>query len=306
MKEIEHIKIIPEMKVNELILAMKKSGVMQAGKLALAVDILEEAIKDKECKLFFGLAGAMVPGGMKQIIIDLIESNWIDIMVTTGANLTHDLGESLGYHHYQGNEREDDVKLKKMGYNRIYNSLMPNDIYIGLENFIDKNFEALSQTNNIREFLWKLGELSPKNTIASACYRNKIPLFCPALSDSGIGLMIWGQIAKGKTTNVNAFDDLKEILDIAWTAKKTGVWYLNGGVPKNYIQQAMQLAPKNAMYGVQITLDQEEHGGSSGAKLKEGISWNKMNEKAKYVDVNVDATIALPLITSALKDRLKY
>ena len=68
----------------------------------------------------------------------------------------------------------------------------------------------------------------------------------------------------------------------------------------------MQLAPKNALYGVQITLDREEHGGSSGAKLKEGISWNKMNEKAKYVDVNIDSTIALPLITSALRDRLKY
>ncbi len=306
MKEVEHIKIVPEMKVNDLVLAMKKSGVMQAGKLALAVDILEEAIKDKECKLFFGLAGAMVPGGMKQIIIDLIENNWIDVIVTTGANLTHDLGESLGYKHYQGNEKEDDAKLKKLGYNRIYNSLMPNDIYIGLEKFIDKNFYDISKTNNIREFLWKLGELSPKNTIVNACYRNKVPLFCPALADSGIGLMIWGQIAKGKKTNVNAFDDLKEIIDIAWTCKKAAVFYLNGGVPKNYIQQAMQLAPRNAMYGVQITTDREEHGGSSGAKLKEGISWNKMNEKAKFVDVNVDSTIALPLITASLKDRFKY
>ncbi|MEK6841315.1 MAG: deoxyhypusine synthase family protein, partial [Nanoarchaeota archaeon] len=108
-----------------------------------------------------------------------------------------------------------------------------------------------------------------------------------------------------KKINVNAFDDLKEILDIAWTCKKAAVWYVNGGVPKNYIQQAMQLTPKNAMYGVQITLDREEHGGSSGAKLKEGISWDKMNEKAKFVDLNLDSTVALPLITAALKDRFK-
>ncbi|MEK6835234.1 MAG: deoxyhypusine synthase family protein, partial [Nanoarchaeota archaeon] len=204
MKKVEHIKIVKGMKVNDLILAMHKSGVMQAGKLALAVNILEEAIKDKECKIFFGLAGAMVPGGMKQIIIDLIENKWIDVMVTTGANLTHDLGEALGSAHYQGHESMDDSKLKKIGYNRIYNSLMPNHIYIGLENFIKKNFNKLSKTKNIREFLSKLGELAPKNTIVSACYRNNIPLFCPALADSGIGLMIWGQIAQGKTTNVNA------------------------------------------------------------------------------------------------------
>jgi len=305
MKKVEHINISKEMKVNELILAMKKSGVMQAGKLALAVDILEEAIKDKECKVFFGLAGAMVPAGMKNIILDLIENKWVNVMVTTGANLTHDLGESLGYSHYQGHERMDDNKLKKAGYNRVYNSLMPNQIYIGLEKFIKKNFEELSKAKNIREFLNILGKLAPENTIVNACYRNNVPLFCPALADSGIGLMIWGQIAQGKTTNVNAFDDMKEMLDIAWTTKKPAVFYIGGGVPKNYIQQAMQLSPRNALYGVQITTDNEQYGGSSGAKLKEGISWNKMNEKAKFVDVHVDATVALPLITAALKDRFK-
>jgi len=305
MRKVEHIKVYPGMKVNDLIISMGKAGVMQAGKLALAVDILEEAIKDKECKLFFGLAGAMVPGGMKELILDLINNKWIDVMVTTGANLTHDLGESLGYNHYQGNENMDDAELKKEGYNRIYDSLMPNDIYVKLENFIKDNFDELSKTKNIREFLSKLGELAPENTIVNACYKNNIPLFCPALADSGIGLMMWGQIAQGKKTNVNAFDDLKEIIDLAWTSNKSAVFYLNGGVPKNYIQQAMQLSPKNAMYGVQITTDREESGGSSGAKLKEGISWNKMNEKAKFVDVSLDSTVALPLITSALKDRLK-
>lgn len=306
MRTVEHIKINSRMTVNNLILAMGKSGVMQAGKLALAVDILEEAIKDKECKIFFGLAGAMIPGGMKEIILDIINNRWIDVMVTTGANLTHDLGEALGHKHYQGNEKMDDAKLKKIGYNRIYNSLMPNRVYIDLEKFIKKNFDGLSKTKNIKELLWELGRLSPKNTIVGACYKNKIPLFCPALADSGIGLMMWGQIAQGKKTNVNVFDDLKEILDIAWTSKKSAVWYVNGGVPKNYIQQAMQFSPKNAVYGVQITMDREEYGGSSGAKLKEGISWNKMNEKAKFVDVTIDSTIALPLITAALKDRFKY
>ena len=305
MKKVEHIKIIPGMKVNDLIDAMDKSGVMQAGKLALAIDIIEEAIKDKECKLFFGLAGAMVPGGMKELILEFINNKWIDFIVTTGANLTHDLGESLGYNHYQGNENADDNELRKKGYNRIYNSLMPNDIYIKLEKFIKDNFDELSKTKNIREFLSKLGELAPENTIVNSCYKNNIPLFCPALADSGIGLMIWGQIAQGKKTNVNAFDDLKEILDLAWTSKKSAVFYLNGGVPKNYIQQAMQLSPNKAMYGVQITLDRDEHGGSSGAKLKEGISWDKMNEKARFVDVSLDSTIALPLIACALKDRVK-
>jgi len=116
--------------------------------------------------------------------------------------------------------------------------------------------------------------------------------------------MIWGNLAKGKKCGVNAFEDLKEMLDIAWTAKKTGVFYIGGGVPKNYIQQAMQFSPNAAEYGIQITMDRPEPGGSSGAELKEGISWGKMNKDAMFVNVICDATIAVPLIYAALKDRL--
>ena len=305
MKAVKHIKIHSNMKVNELVKAMGEAGVMQAGKLAKAINILEKMIKDKDCKIFFGLAGAMVPGGMKQIIIDLLEEKWVDVFVTTGATLTHDLGESLGYSHYQGNEKMDDALLRKTGYDRIYDSLMPNNIYVGLEKFINENFDELSKASNVREFLWTLGKLAPKNTIVSACYRNKIPIFCPAISDSGLGLMIWNNLVKGKKINVNMFDDLKEIIEIAWTAKKSGVFYIGGGVPKNYIQQAMQFSPKNAVYAVQITTDIEDYGGSSGALLKEGISWGKLSPNANYVDVRCDATIALPIILAALKDKFK-
>lgn len=111
--------------------------------------------------------------------------------------------------------------------------------------------------------------------------------------------MIWGNLAKGKSCNVKAFDDLKEILDIAWTCKKSGVIYLGGGVPKNYIQQAMQFS-KGASYGVQITMDRPEPGGSSGAELREGISWGKLKNKAAFVNVICDITIALPIIYSSI------
>ena len=159
---------------------------------------------------------------------------------------------------------------------------------------------------NVREFIRKIGELLPNNrkSILKAAFENNIPIFCPAISDSGIGLMIYGQIAKGKKIQVDAFDDLKDILDIAWECKKAGVIYIGGGVPKNYIQQAMQLSPKGANYGVQITTDREEFGGSSGAPLREGISWGKMEYKAQNIEVFCDATIALPLLYAALKERL--
>ena len=303
MKIVKQINTRKNMGVSELVKEMSLSNVFGAGRLARAVDIAEKMIKDKQCRVFFGLAGAMVPGGMKNIIIDMMENHWIDVFVTTGANLTHDLIEALGMSHYQGSSDADDKKLHKIGIDRIYDSFMPNKAYEKLEDFFNKNFEKLAKEKDISSFLWRLGSLAPKNSILNACYKNKIPIFCPAIADSGIGLMIWGHLARNKSIDVKAFDDLKEILDIAWTAKKTAVFYIGGGVPKNYIQQSMQFS-KGASYGIQITMDRPEPGGSSGANLKEGISWGKMNKKADFVDLICDATIALPIIHAALKDRI--
>ena len=292
------------MSVNELVKQMDLAGVLGAGRIGKAVNICEAMIKEKQCKVFLGLAGPLVPGGMREIIIDIIENKWVDVVVTTGATLTHDLGEALGYRHYQGNADADDAELYKKGFDRVYESYMQNKIYEGIEEFIAKNFDKLKGKKSIREFLWELGRLTPSKSICKACFENKIPIFCPAISDSGIGLMIWGQLAKGKNIETRAFEDLKEIIDIAWTAKKTGIIYFGGGVPKNYIQQAMQFS-KKASYGVQVTMDRPEPGGSSGAELKEGISWGKMNPKAKFVDLICDATIAMPIIYAALKERIK-
>ena len=292
------------MYVKDLVNEMSNSGAFGAGKIATASEILTTMIKDKECKVFLGVAGAMVPGGMKNILIDMLKNNYVDVFVTTGANITHDLIEALGHSHYQGSENESDADLHKKGIDRIYNIFMKNDVYKDLEDFFEKNWEEISKTKNIKELLWKIGELiKSKDSILKVCYEKKIPIFCPALADSGIGLMIWGRKAKGKKINIDAFEDMKEIIDIAWTSKKSGVIYLGGGVPKNFIQQSLQFS-KGASYGIQISTDRPESGGSSGAPLQEGISWGKMNEKAKYVNVYCDATIALPLIYASIKDKL--
>ena len=302
MKEVKHVKIKNGMKVDELVRGMRDAGVMGGGKLGKAVDILEEMIKDKECKVFVGVAGALIPGGMREIIIDLLD--YVDVFVCTGATLTHDLIEALGNRHYQGTERIDDAKLNKKGIDRIYDSFMKNEVYQDLEEFFNEHFDELKSEENIKEFLWKLGSLVKERSILKKCYENRIPIFCPGISDSGIGLMVWNKIVNNEECKVKVFDDLKEMLDIAITSKKNGILYLGGGVPKNFIQQALQFG-NMASYGVQITMDRAEHGGSSGAELREGISWGKMSDKGKFVDVICDITIALPVIFGGLKERLE-
>lgn len=300
MKEIKPIKIKKDMKISELVKEMDEAG-FGAGKIALASDIMKSMFNDKECKVFFGVAGAMVPAGMKEIIVDILDRT--DVFVTTGANLTHDLIESLGEKHYIGDENMDDTELNKKGYDRIYNVLMSNKVYEKLEDFFGKHFDELKDCESIKEFLWKIGEILSKQGrkgILSKCYDKKIPLFCPGIADSGIGLMMWGRTAEGKgKTKVGVFADMNDIIDIAWTSKKNGVIYIGGGLPKNFIQQSLQFS-KGADYGIQITTDRAESGGSSGAPLREGISWGKMKSKGKFVDVTCDATIALPLIYASI------
>ncbi|RMD66552.1 deoxyhypusine synthase [Candidatus Pacearchaeota archaeon] len=302
MERVKPIKLSEGMRVSELGEQMKNAG-FGARKIGLAREIVRKMFSDEECKVFLGLAGAMVPAGMKGVIVDLIRGRKIDVLVTTGANLTHDLIEALGDEHYHC-DKWNDSELHEKGYDRMYNVVMPNSAYVKLEKFFDENWEFLAQASTIRGFISKLGEALEKNStgedsILRACYETKTPVFCPALADSGIGLMIWGRKIAGKKIEIDAFEDMNEIIDLAWGAKKRGVIYVGGGVPKNFIQQSLQFS-KGAEYGVQITTDAQEPGGSSGAPLEEGKSWGKLKpgaeENKDFVDVRCDATIALPLI----------
>jgi deoxyhypusine synthase len=305
MEKVKPIKLVKDMKVSELVGQMKGAG-FGARKIGRAVEIVEKMFNDSECRVFMGVAGAMVPAGMKQIIIDLIRAKKIDVLVTTGANLTHDLAEALGDKHYHC-DTWDDEKFNDEGFYRMYNVLMKNDVYLKLESFVEENWEKFKECGNIQEFLRVVGELvsGGEDSILKACYENDVKLFCPGLADSGIGLMIWGRLAQGKEINIDAFDDMKEIIDFAWTSKKSGVIYIGGGLAKNFIQQSLQFS-KGADYGVQITTDRVESGGSSGAPLEEGKSWGNLKKGTKdYVDVNCDATIALPLIFSGVLGKFK-
>jgi len=296
MKKIESLKIKENMLVKELVSEMSGKG-FGAGNVSRASRIMEKMFSDDDCRVFLGVAGALVPAGMKEVIIDMLPN--IDVLVVTGATLTHDLVEALGDSHYLINEF-DDVELNKSGWDRMYNVVMNNKAYEKLESFFQMHSSAFQNCKTIKELIWKIGELVENKCILKTCYEKKIPVFCPALADSGIGLMIWGRIIEGKKFDATAFGDMNDIIDLAWSSKKSGVIYIGGGVPKNFIQQALQFS-HGASYGIQITTDRQEPGGSSGAPLKEGISWGKLKYDADFVDVFCDATIALPLIYASIK-----
>lgn len=304
-KPVNQVDVSQEKTLKELIKSLSNTG-FNAKRLALSCEIYEKMILDQECVKFFGLAGAMVPVGMQKIIHDFIAEGFIDVLVTTGANLTHDIAEILGFHHLQGNisiEEIDDTALYEDQINRIYDVFLPNSVYEGIEDFISK----LSIPNTdmpVSEFLKFLGEKLPDypNSILKVCAEKNIPIFCPAFTDCGLALQLG---LHNRNLNLNHFQDLLNIVDLAWDAKKTGVFIVGGGVPKNFIMQSLQFSPNSAAYAIQITMDRPEPGGLSGATLSEAISWGKVDKEALYTTLICDATIALPFIFSYLKNLIK-
>ncbi|MCK4735785.1 MAG: deoxyhypusine synthase family protein, partial [Methanophagales archaeon] len=167
-----------------------------------------------------------------------------------------------------------------------------------------------NQRYSISALTKTLGEnLSDRDSILKSAVDSDVPVFCPAIADSMIGLHAW--IYKQTTAlHVDAFDDMKELIDIFCDAKRTGAIILGGGVPKNFIFQTALVAPQRDDgregfdYAIQITTDTPENGGLSGATLDEAKSWGKIGVKAKAVTLYSDATIALPLIMAAVQTRM--
>ena len=296
MKKVHQFRIDEKDDIVDLISSLKDTG-FNAKRLAVACEIYKNMIQDKDCVKFFGLAGALVPAGMQKVIHDFIREGFVDVLVTTGASLTHDIAETLGYHHLQGdlNATEvNDSKLHNQELNRIYDVFLPNKVYEGIEDFVSK-LEIPNENMPISSFLKFLGNKLPENesSILKICAEKNVPIFCPAFTDSGLALQLGFHHQK---LNLNHFKDMLTMVDLAWDTKRAGVCIVGGGVPKNFIMQSLQFCPNSAQYAIQITMDRPEQGGLSGATLSEAISWGKVNEKAQFSTVISDATIALPLI----------
>ena len=299
-----HVK--PEMTVNELVVAMGKAGAYNGGSLARAADIWEQMLVDKEATKFFGLAGAMVPAGMGGIVADLIKGDHIDILVSTGANLTHDIIEAIGCRHFHGTAFCNDVELRHDEINRIYDVYLPNEAFEHFEEFMQGVFGELEpgSTISISGLLEHIGKHA-KSGILHTAARKKIPVYNPAVQDSMIGLQYWLFSQTNKVT-VDAFADMPALMDRCFTAKKAGAMLVGGGVPKNFILQSMLMTPNGFSYAIQLTGDRPDLGGLSGATLDEARSWGKITEDAQAVTVYGDATITLPMLAAAVTERLHH
>jgi len=301
---VTQIHVRPGMTVNELVDAMGKAGAYNGGALHRAANICEQMLRDPEATKFFGLAGAMVPAGMGGIVSDLIREGHIDVLVSTGANLTHDIIEAIGCRHFHGTAFCNDIELRHDEINRIYDVYLPNEAFEHFEEFMQTVFGGLEpgSTVSISGLLVHIGN-NTKSGILHTAARNKIPVYCPAVQDSMVGLQYW-LFSQTGTVTVDAFADMPALMDRCFTTKKAGALLVGGGVPKNFILQSMLMTPNGFDYAVQLTGDRPDLGGLSGATLDEARSWGKITEEAQAVTVYGDATITLPVMIAAVMERM--
>jgi deoxyhypusine synthase len=305
VKKITQIDVAPSGDIARLLADFSNMG-FNAKRLGHACEIYLKMVQDPKCVKFFALSGAMVPAGLQKVIYDFLNEGFIDVLVTTGANLTHDVSEALGFHHLQGfvnDEPESDEELHTQHMNRIYDVFMPNEIYEHMEDWI-RSFK-IDPKQSVKETLWELGKHLPENchSILRLCADRKIPIFCPAFTDSGLAMQLSFAYP---SLNLNFFEDLRDMINTAWDAKTAGVCIVGGGVPKNFIFQAMQFTPTSASYAIQITTDvQVSAGGLSSASLSEAVSWGKINAEGQTSQVHLDATVALPILLAFLKNAKK-
>jgi deoxyhypusine synthase len=307
------------MTVGELAAGYGDAG-FGAGALHEAVDVYAEMLGE-DVTNFVGLAGAMVPAGMRGIVADLIRDGHVDALVTTGANLTHDTIEAVGGHHHHGTEpdpaerRAHDEQLREAGVDRIHDVYLPQEHFTAFERHLrERVFPTLAEegTVSIRRLTAELGRANAEANaeegvdadpgIAAAAHEAGVPVYCPAVQDSVLGLQAW---MYGQTSefSLDALADMDRLADQAFEAAEAGALLVGGGVPKNFVLQTMLVSPDAYDYAVQLTMDTPQTGGLSGATLDEARSWGKLERAARNVSVYADATITLPLLVAAARER---
>ena len=289
----------------------------QSRNLARATRIYEAMLRDPDCTILLGLAGSLFSAGLKQIVIDMIEANMVDVIVSTGANIVdQDFFEALGFYHYAGDAFADDECLRASGIDRIYDTYIREDDLRICDNKIKEIADSLSPgVCSSREFIGLMGEFLVNGaarcaSVVEAAHRNKVPIFVPAFSDCSAGFgLVAHQHQRGQGhVSIDSVKDFRELTHLKIACGRTGMFLVGGGVPKNFIQDIVVAADvlghdaEMHKYAIQITVADERDGALSGSTLKEAHSWGKVNQASEQM-VFCEATIAMPLIASTAYHR---
>jgi deoxyhypusine synthase len=330
-RKVEAIEV-KEKSISQLLAEMSRTA-FQGRKLGEAVEVWEAMLKEKDLTIIMGFSGSMSTAGQWKIINWLMENRFIDVLVSTGANVSEDIVDAMGLGYWQGTHMVNDEALLKADINRYYDVYGKELDYRKMEELMTAFLLTLRTgfTYSSMELLYLFGRWLSKRgikSIAAVAAENKVPIFCPAITDSAYGEAFLMAKNQGHDIMLDQVKEFDQFVSIGEKAKDIGVIYIGGGVPKDFTQLiAISVSPKTMdqgvpgregfkrksikeyyyphKYAIQITTDSPQWGGLSGCTLEEAVSWGKIRNEGRRAVCYCDATIALPIITHALNERVE-
>ncbi|MCS7146270.1 MAG: deoxyhypusine synthase family protein [Nitrososphaerota archaeon] len=320
VRELKPIKI-GEKKISQLLDDMRATG-FQGRRLGEFVRVWEAACEREDTVIFLGLAGSLSTTGQSEIVKWLLRNRFVDVLVSTGANITEDLIEAMGARYYVGEPNFNDEELFRAGIYRFYDVLVRDRDYFRMEEMLadfmaglgrDKVYSSAAFLNQLGSWLNERGV----EGILTEAWRAQVPVFSPALVDSGMGVAyLYNRYRFGERFRllIDHFRDYELMIRIKARFSNSAAIFIGGGVPKDFIQLAAVAvdtllsgdfySTRPHKFAAQITVDAPHWGGLSGATLEEAKSWGKEGAESMTVQCFCDATIALPIVAHALYERV--
>ena len=294
-----------------------------AGRIREACQIYSQKMLQADVTVGLALSGALTPAGLgRSCLIPLMENGFVDWIVSTGANLYHDIHFALGLSLHKGSHVCNDAILRREGVVRIYDVFFDYSVLLDTDTYLRTLFSSreFQKEMGSAELHYRLGahlskEEEKKGTgsssILSTAYNLGIPIYTPSPGDSSIGMNIAALALSNDGLKLDVALDVNETAAIVYSAKldggKSGVVIFGGGSPKNFIlqtephiQEVLGLQDKGHDYFLQITDARPDTGGLSGATPSEAMSWGKVDPEGlpNMVVAYLDSTVALPLIAA--------
>jgi len=300
-----------------------------AGRLREACHIFADKMLDADVTVGLTVSGALTPTGLGYAaFVPLVEAGFVDWIVSTGANVYHDMHRSLGFSLYGIPPQVDDVALRRDGIIRIYDIVFDAEVLFKTDDFVSEVLKSdeFQKRMSTAELHWRLGRYvrerekllkTSYRSLLGAAYEAGVPIYTSSPGDSSLGMGLASLRPQGFEVGFDPELDVNETAAIVYDAKrsggKSGVLILGGGSPKNFalqtepkIQEIYKLAEKGHDFFIQVTDARVDTGGLSGATSQEAVTWGKIDpgQLPDTVVCYTDSTIALPIMAAyALKKR---
>ena len=290
-----------EPSLRKLLEAYKAAG-FQASVLGDGLELFRKIQEEKAsgCRVFLAFTANMVASGLRGIFAGMLKRRLVDAVITTGGSLDHDMIRA--YESYElGAFAADDRELHREGINRIGNIFVPTKRYELLEEKMKPVFEALHSRGPVvspSEIADEMGKtLSDEGSFLHWAHKNNIPVFSPGITDSAIGLQAYFFKQKKEYADfgIDVTKDMGRLAQVALDAEKAAGIVLGGGISKHHLI-GVNLLRGGLDYALYVSTSEGWEGSLSGAPPSEAVSWGKIRESGRYVNIRGDATVVLPLL----------